>query len=173
MTTLPRYDEMLFPNKQHLHTFCLSRARKRLDERAHSNSKKLGVNDKLVFEILLSEHRSFSAYEVVDQAARNEKRLQANEVYRSVETLVKLGVAHRVELKNGYMACHSPDKCAAQQILICNSCNQVAELEQPGLNKALNASVIETGFVPEKQKLELLGTCPNCITNPPTENGNS
>lgn len=133
-----------------------------MDARVQEQSRKLGVNDKRVFEVLLSEHRSFSAYEVADQTGREDKRLQANQVYRAVETLIELGLAHRVELKNGYMACHSPDECTAQQILICNSCHQVAEFEHSKLNSAIVNSVRETGFVPESKKLELLGLCPNC-----------
>ncbi len=153
---------MLFPDNQHHHATCLTNARKRLDDRSRAKSKKLGVNVKRVYEILLSEHRSFSAYEVADQAGRENKRLQANQVYRAVETLIELGVAHRVESQNGYMACHSPDKCAAQQILICKSCNQIAELEHTRLNAAITNSVKKSGFVPEHQKLELTGLCPNC-----------
>lgn len=153
---------MTFLDTRHRHTSCLNRARKRLDNRAQARSKRLGVNDKRVFDILLSEHRSFSAYEVAAQAGQTYQPLQAIQVYRAVETLIELGVAHRVELKNGYMACHSPDKCGAQQILICRSCNQVAELEHSKLHATITSSVKEFGFVPERQKLELLGLCPNC-----------
>lgn len=153
---------MIFPDTRHRHTSCLTKARKRLDKRAQERSKKLGVNDKRVFDILLSEHRSFSAYEVAEQVAQTDKRLQANQVYRAVETLIDLGVAHRVELKNGFMACHSTDECAAQQILICSSCKQVAELEHSKLHATITHSVEETGFVPGHQKLELLGLCPMC-----------
>lgn len=153
---------MIFPDTKHRHTSCLRKARKRLDERAQARSKKLGVNDKRVFGILLSEHRTFSAYEVAERAGQTAKNLQANQVYRAVEKLIELGVAHRVELKNGYMACHSPDRCTAQQILICSSCDQVAELEHSKLQATIARTVNETGFVPEHQKLELLGRCPNC-----------
>ena len=153
---------MTFPKPRHRHTSCSSRAKKRLDNLSKARSKRLGVNDKWVFDILLSEHRPFSAYEIAEQIAHAGKPLQAIQVYRAVETLINLGVAHRVALKNGYMACHSPDKCAAQQILICSSCNQVAELEHSKLNATITSSIKECGFVPERQKLELLGLCPNC-----------
>lgn len=153
---------MTFPKTKHHHASCLTQARNRLEDRARISSKRLGVNDKRVFEILLSEHRAFSAYEVADRVGENSKRLQANQVYRAVETLINLGVAHRVELKNGYMACHSADDCTAHQILICNSCEQVAELEHSKLDAEILKSVEEVGFLPEPQKLELLGICPNC-----------
>jgi len=153
---------MIFPKTQHHHASCLTQARNRLENRARVRSQKLGVNDKRVFEILLSEHRAFSAYEVADRVGENSKRLQANQVYRAVETLIKLGVAHRVELKHGYMACHSTDNCTAHQILICKSCEQVAELEHSKLHAEIAKSVEEVGFLPEPQKLELLGICPNC-----------
>ncbi|MEM8749016.1 MAG: transcriptional repressor [Pseudomonadota bacterium] len=153
---------MLFPDNQHRHSQCLNAARKRLDDRARAKSRRLGVNDKRVFEILLSEHRSFSAYEVVDRTEQQDKRLQANQVYRAVETLIELGVVHRVELKNGYMACHSPDECDAQQILICRSCNQVAEMEHARLSRTIAKSAEQAGFLPDPQRLELLGLCANC-----------
>jgi len=164
---------MTFHPAKHRHTACLSSAKNRLIARAEQRSRRLGVNDKRVFEVLLSEHRSFSAYEVVAQDADAEptnKRLQANQVYRAVETLIELGVAHRVESKNGYMACHAPDTCSAHQILICNSCDQVAELEHSKLDATIQKSVKETGFIPEPHKLELLGLCPNCADEQTTKN---
>jgi Fur family zinc uptake transcriptional regulator len=156
---------MIFLKAQHHHATCFTQARNRLENRVRISSRKLGVNDKRVFEVLLSEHRAFSAYEVADRAGKDSKRLQANQVYRAVEMLIKLGVAHRVELKNGYMACHSTNNCTAHQILICESCGQVAELENSKLDAEIVKSAEEVGFTPQPQKLELLGICPNCPQN--------
>ena len=50
----------------------------------------------------------------------------------------------------------------AAQFLICASCGQVAELDDPAIGAALHKGATARGFTVRRQTVEVEGLCPDC-----------
>ena len=72
------------PNN-HSHASCVSKAKVRFESYLKSKGKSLGRNDEPILSLLLANHRAFGAYEIVEQLSKMGKRVQAIQVYRSLE----------------------------------------------------------------------------------------
>ena len=151
-----------FPATDHAHSACVDTAHQRFDAVAAASGKRPGIHVKPVFDVLLSQHRAFTAYEVIDQLADKGKRLQATQVYRALEELIEMELIHRIETKNAYMACHNGEGCHRPQLFICTSCDRVAEINSDPIQETITKTAQSSGFVVESQKVELLGLCPDC-----------
>lgn len=113
-------------------------------------------------EILLSEHRAFGAYEVLDRLADDGFAKQPPVAYRALEFLVEHGLAHRIRRLNAFAACMHPGQAHAPVFLICESCNAVAEAPAGEVRAALDVVAGEAGFAVHRANIEAAGTCPAC-----------
>ncbi|MEL6919974.1 MAG: transcriptional repressor, partial [Pseudomonadota bacterium] len=136
------------------------------EARASEAGKRLKDNHRIVFSILLSDHRAVGVYDIAARSEAHGKRLQPVQIYRALETLMELGSVHRVESANAYVACHSNHACRRPQILICTACDRVSEMDSPKVQNALEQASLENGFVMTQQNIELRGLCPNCTDQP-------
>ncbi len=152
----------MFASKKHNHKHCVSRLETRISRLVSSDAFKLNENEKRVIKVLMGSHRALGAYEIADKASDKSKRLQPNQVYRAIDKLIEMGLAHKVKSEGGYIACHSGNDCVAPVLMICASCHQVAETENNDVNGAIKQSVELTGFVLQQQNVELTGLCPDC-----------
>ena len=152
----------MFATKQHNHKQCVSRVKTRISKLTSADTIKLNENETRVMNVLMGSHVALGAYEITDHASDENKRLQANQVYRAIEKLVRTGLVHKVESEGGYIACHAEDSCNTPMFLICTSCHQVAETENMDVDGAIRHSVKPTGFVLQHQNVELMGLCPDC-----------
>ena len=116
---------------------------------------------------LLQANSPLSAYELAAQyqAAFGES-IPVMSVYRMLDFLVQVKLAHKLDTTNQYLAC-AHITCDHQhevpQFLICDQCHGVAEI---GVGKALveqlKQSVERTGFQLKRRQLELHGVCASC-----------
>jgi Fur family zinc uptake transcriptional regulator len=113
-------------------------------------------------EILLSEHRAFGAYEVLDRLAEGGFARQPPVAYRALEFLVEHGLAHRIRRLNAFAACMHPGQAHAPVFLICDTCHAVAEAPAAPVRAALDAVAADAGFAVARASLEAAGLCPAC-----------
>ena len=108
-----------------------------------------------------------SAYELAARyLADFGESIPAMSVYRMLDFLVQVKLAHKLDTTNQYLAC-AHITCDHQhevpQFLICDQCDSVAEI---GVGKALveqlKQSVERTGFQLKRRQLELHGVCASC-----------
>ena len=108
-----------------------------------------------------------SAYELAAQyQADFGESIPTMSVYRMLDFLVQVKLAHKLDTTNQYLAC-AHITCDHQhevpQFLICDQCHGVAEI---GVGKALleqlKQSVERTGFQLKRRQLELHGVCASC-----------
>jgi Fur family zinc uptake transcriptional regulator len=116
---------------------------------------------------LLRAGAPLSAYELAAeyQVAFGES-IPTMSVYRMLNFLVQVKLAHKLDTTNQYLAC-AHITCDHQhevpQFLICDQCHRVSEI---GVGKALveqlKQSVERTGFQVKRNQLELHGVCASC-----------
>lgn len=84
-------------------------------------------------------------------------------VYRALDTLVTLGLAHKIASLNAYTACHLHVEDHSASFLICDCCGAAEEFATPTVN--ILAEIRERSeFKPTHVTIEAHGRCPKCQT---------
>jgi len=130
---------------------------------SHVHSPELKKNQKLVFGVLSEATNPLSAYSILDKLREHGFRAPL-QVYRALEKLIELGLVHKLESLNAFVAC-SHDECGlseATAFMICDNCENVAELGDVNLNKHLSKLANQKKFALKHTTIELHGRCENC-----------
>ncbi|MCQ0092871.1 transcriptional repressor [Roseovarius sp. M141] len=120
-----------------------------------------------VLEILLGDHTSLGAYEILDRLRGDGLNAQPPMAYRALDFLVTHGFAHRIEQLNAFIACsHTPGAHGKGQhtpaFLICRTCQRVVETETDPSAGELGRAAKQAGFMIERTVREAEGLCPGC-----------
>jgi len=145
----------------HNHAAC----QKQVLDRAEVQSLRLTKSRRQVLEILLEDHRSVGAYEILKRLSSEESKPQPPTAYRALDYLVEHGLAHRIEKLNAYVACANPGVCERAGFIICKSCHTVAEIECANEEAGLLNAALASGFAAEQSILEIEGVCADCQTD--------
>jgi Fur family zinc uptake transcriptional regulator len=82
-------------------------------------------------------------------------------VYRALRFLIEMGLAHRIESLNAFIACQRLGPSHPVELLICDCCGRVDECQidrRFTIERAANAR----GFKIESMVLEVRGVCETC-----------
>jgi Fur family zinc uptake transcriptional regulator len=146
----------------HEHNKCILKAKRRFDDRVSEKGRSIGINEKPILNLLLSNHRIFSAYDIADTISTIGKRVQPTQIYRSLEKLMDIGVVHRLFTRNGFIACYEDGDCTSGQFLICTECDSVEEIESQLIDNEIENSAQENNFSIINKSVEVLGHCNVC-----------
>ncbi|MEQ8348456.1 MAG: Fur family transcriptional regulator [Sneathiellaceae bacterium] len=128
---------------------------------------KLTRNQGLVHARLAAAGRAMSAYELLD-ALRQDGLRAPVQVYRALDKLTGIGLIHRLESCNAYIACagdhHRAHAGAAAAFAICDDCGQVTEFLAGDSMAALAGWARASGFATRQTTIELRGRCAGCGT---------
>lgn len=120
-------------------------------------------NQALVHKALAASAGPLSAYAILDRL-RDDGFRAPLQVYRALDKLVEYGMVHRLESLNAFVACRHPD-CESHEtaaFAICDTCGQVAELEDNALIEQVSTLARRTHFAVKKTTIELRGVCAGC-----------
>ncbi|HEX4293699.1 MAG TPA: Fur family transcriptional regulator [Rhizomicrobium sp.] len=118
-----------------------------------------------VLEIVLESHKPVGAYDVLGHLARGGKRPAPPTVYRALDFLRAQGFVHRIDSRNAFVACFAPQTAHRSHFLLCRACGRAAEIENPMLDRALEAAAQAQGFAPEHETVEITGKCAECANS--------
>ena len=82
-----------------------------------------------VLELLWETHLPVGAYEMLDRLRAEGLGSQPPVVYRALDFLIGQGFAHKLQKRNAYVGCEHPGESHPVHFLICNTCENVAELD--------------------------------------------
>ena len=125
---------------------------------------RLTRNQSLVFNALGKAEGPLSAYGILDEvrAAGIRAPLQ---VYRALDRLMALGLVHRLESLNAFVACcsaHDHAEGAMIAFAICEGCGQVSEFSDAEVARRLSRWTTAHAFHPSKTTIEIRGHCRAC-----------
>lgn len=115
-----------------------------------------------VYEILLQEDSSIGAYDLLDKLRAVEDNAKPPTVYRALDFFLELGLVHKVESNNTFLACHHFGCSHPVQLLICDGCGDVQEIQSHGVKDTLDAQAKANAFEIVTQTIEAHGLCKNC-----------
>lgn len=118
-----------------------------------------GPNDLAVLIVLKEARAPLSAYEILEGLTGTHIKA-AVQVYRSLEKLGRLGLVHRLESLNAFVACDCVHEQSSPGFLLCTCCGDVQEFDA---GHALSAAKTDVqGFRIETPSVELKGLCQHC-----------
>lgn len=106
--------------------------------------------------------RPMTAYEILDVLRDAGRKAAPPTAYRALARLIELGLVHRLESLNAYVACSSEHAAAAPAFSICDDCGTVAEFTAPDALDGVAAAARRGGFEPVRPVIELHGRCAGC-----------
>lgn len=126
-------------------------------------ARNLTRNQSLVFDTLSKADGPLSAYDILDRL--RDKGFRAPlQVYRALDKLLELGLVHRLESLNAFIACAHPD-CDGHEttaFAICETCGQVDEFSDAAIAGHLKDWAGNEDFRLNRTIIELRGRCAAC-----------
>jgi Fur family transcriptional regulator, zinc uptake regulator len=120
-------------------------------------------NQSLVLDTLSHADGPLSAYTILDRL-RDAGFRAPLQVYRALDKLTGMGLVHRLESLNAFVACAHPHCHGGGMIAfaICEKCGQVDEFSDEVVVERLSSWTGEHGFRPQKTTIEIRGTFARC-----------
>ena len=129
----------------------------------HAGKPDLTRNQTLVFDTLEDADTPMTAYNILDRLSGEGLRAPL-QVYRALDKLLDLGMVHRLESLNAFVACRHPgcDGHSTVAFAICEKCGKVSEITDEALVASIRSLTAGADFVPHKTTVEIRGLCSQC-----------
>lgn len=130
-------------------------------ERLRACGERVTPQRVMVADVLASAGRQLTAGELWDRVRRRTPGIGRATVFRSLETLVGVGVARRLEREgrvSGYVACQP----AHHHHLVCALCGAVEEIGEGYIRPVAERVATDRGFVIDDARLDFYGRCARC-----------
>lgn len=115
-----------------------------------------------VYRLLIKANAPVGAYDLLDQLKLENDSAKPATIYRSLDFLLEIGLIHKVESTNMFVACHHFGCDHPVQFFICDECGDVSEIQSNSLYNALMEQAAAQGFSVKQQTIEAHGCCKNC-----------
>ena len=112
-----------------------------------------------VYELLLKAGKPTGAYDLIATLSTPARPVGPPTVYRALDFLLRMGLAHRIEGRNAFVACAFPEVPHQAGFVTCDACGRTAELVSPFTQIGVAA---DSGFDIRTVILEMRGLCAEC-----------
>ena len=142
----------------------LDRALAQAEARAVKDGERMTAQRRRVLALLLEAGEPVKAYDLIARFGADGQAAKPPTVYRALEFLERLGMAHRIASISAYVAC-TAQACApgghAAAFLICDCCGATEEVAVPGGDVIAQAAT-NAGYAIERTTIEGHGRCGAC-----------
>ena len=114
-----------------------------------------------VLRLLLEAGQPAKAYDLLQHLA-GEGAAKPPTIYRALDFLRDMKLAHKIESLNAYVACGHMDHAHVAVFLICEACGKASELHAVETPLALAAEAAAAGFRVRRSVIEVQGMCADC-----------
>jgi Fur family zinc uptake transcriptional regulator len=116
-----------------------------------------------VFLLLAKSEGAVGAYDLLDQLKEIDAAAKPATIYRALDFLSTQGFVHKIESINAFVMCHHFGDCDHPvQLLICDQCGHVEEIQSNNFDLALRSMADANGFTISHQIVEAHGSCRTC-----------
>jgi Fur family zinc uptake transcriptional regulator len=127
-----------------------------------ANGYKVTRPRKQVLRVLDKTQEAVSPYDIQKILEMNGEHLNHVTIYRILELLCNLNLAHKVLLLNGFVKCSLGEKEGCHRFMVCRECGMLKEFADESLCIEEKEITRELGFVTEQHLAESVGLCCNC-----------
>lgn len=133
------------------------------EARCLSAGERWTASRRRTYELLVGDCRPSKAYDLIARFKDHDATTKPPTVYRSLDFLMGLGLAHRIESLNAYVACTAAEPLHCPQFLICDCCGLTEEFSiGPASIVPLSA---RSRFRARRTIVEVHGACAACRGN--------
>lgn len=129
--------------------------------RCEAAGERLTPPRRRVLEMLLEAGQPVKAYDLIAAYGEHGAPAKPPTVYRALEFLSKLGLAHRIESLNAYMACGGGGEGHGAAFLICDCCGATREIAPTGAAEIERLARAQ-GYSLTGLMVEAHGLCQEC-----------
>jgi Fur family zinc uptake transcriptional regulator len=115
-----------------------------------------------VLELLLDADGPAKAYDLLAGIKTEGAPAKPPTIYRALEFLMRLGLAHRIESLNAYVACGIGGCARTTIFLICRQCGHAVESDAGHALVDVGEAAAHGGFRLERTMIEAHGLCRTC-----------
>ncbi|MGJ8691589.1 MAG: transcriptional repressor [Thalassotalea sp.] len=116
-----------------------------------------------VFLLLAKHHGAVGAYDLLSELQAIDSSAKPATIYRALDFLNQQGFVHKIESINSFVMCDHFSECNHPvQLLICDECGNVDEIQSENLDLALRSMADANGFKITHQVVEAHGQCQQC-----------
>jgi Fur family ferric uptake transcriptional regulator len=119
-----------------------------------------------VLTVLAGRNDHLSAEEIVDGVSLHDPAVHRASVYRTLETLSRLGIVQHVHVGHGGTAYHLAADGVRHPHVQCRVCGRVRDLPPDLLDEVAAVVAGRYGYVLDVGHVALSGTCPDCAARP-------
>lgn len=141
----------------HNHAAQIAEAEKRCDAAGES----LTPLRKRVLELLMDSQGPAKAYDLLPLIDAD-KQAKPPTIYRALDFLVRMGLAHRIESMNAFIACEIGSCARSTIFLICDNCGAAEEFDAGHALVDLTEAAKRDGFAIRRTMIEASGLCAVC-----------
>lgn len=146
----------------HDHDRCAAQLMARAERACERHNARLTSLRREVLGAVGASHRAAGAYEIIERMARSGPRPAPISIYRALEFLGDLGLVHRIESRNAFVACSRLHEAGRAVLMVCEDCGTVDELEAASVFDGLDVLSSAEGFETRRAVIELSGRCGPC-----------
>lgn len=128
---------------------------------AQARGQKMTRIRRKVLQLLLESDEPAKAYDLLANLD-GEGAAKPPTVYRALDFLQEVGLAHKIESLNAYVACGHTSHSHSAVFLICDTCGSAEELHAVKTSSALDDETDAAGFTLQRAVIEARGTCRAC-----------
>jgi len=149
----------------HSHLACsptsMSQSMKDAERLCQTKGGRLTPIRRQVLRLLLEADRPAKAYDLLGQMT-GDATAKPPTVYRALEFLMDMGLAHRIESLNAFVACGHWGHGHSAVFLICETCGWSGEMHADQSIKKLSQEIAAVGFTMRAAIMEIRGLCEGC-----------
>lgn len=145
----------------HNHKDCIRHVKSAIRARGGEGLRLTPVRQE-VLDILLESHAALGAYAILERLKSSTSAKQPPIVYRALDYLAGVGLVHKIEKLNAFVACTHPHGDHSPTFLVCTDCQLVAEHHETDADRGYQKTATAIGFQISDTVTEVLGTCATC-----------
>lgn len=115
-----------------------------------------------VLELLIDQPGPAKAYDLLPLLDSETAKAKPPTIYRALDFLVRMGLAHRIESLNAFVACDTGACGRATMFLICAKCGRAEEFDAGHALVDLANAAKRDGFAIQRTTIEASGLCRAC-----------
>ena len=117
---------------------------------------------KLVLEVLEKSEKPLSPYDIQEILRARGKHLNHVTIYRILDLLCSLNLAHKVLSSGGFVKCSLDAIEGCHRFMVCQHCGAIQEFANERLCQGENRFARNLGFHTEHHLSEFSGLCSQC-----------
>ncbi len=131
------------------------------EARCDAAGERLTPSRRRVLDLLLQAGSPMKAYDLMAAFGPDGETAKPPTVYRALEFLTRVGLVHRIESLNAFIACGLGERAHTAAFLLCDCCGAAVEIAPPS-SDPIEAAAKAAGYRLKGVTVEAHGLCSNC-----------